>query len=486
MPVLSNLVHTLSKYEIRMVRFIIQMNGQRESFKRDQLFEQLLAGKDDEQAANAIGYKSARTSSYINISQRLQDDILNALLLCEQSNEEEMPFLQAQSDCRRALLHAGLLQSRSCFEEADAVLERTLRIARRSELFAEQMLLNDLRRNTPHVQQSPAMFSEISAEILNLHARQADVLRARQLHYEMLSPELIRSVSLADFQSKGMQRLNELGKCIKQGSSDRMSFYFHLSAMNFYYTLRSFEEAAAHGRELLALIESSAILHTKSNVTAVSIELAAITLAQGQNTAAIGFAEHALANAAMLHEQQLQAARMLALAHFRNADFAAAANVISRSIDNKKAKHFSLPVARLELLHAAVALQEKAYNTSARLLARCGELINDNKGWMPGFFLTDMQLSLERGMLDVASHRLDAFRYSVRRFEMDKNPNDKRLATILQLLQKLIRLNLGFGQLDKQEAQRISLLRQNENDFWWNPAGYELIRFDQWLMRCSA
>jgi hypothetical protein len=486
MPVLSNLVQSLSKYEIRMVRFIIEMTGKRESLKRDQLFEKLLSGKDDEQAAHEIGYKTTRISAYINLSQRLQDDILNALLLCEQNNEDEMPFLQAQSDCRRALLHAGLLQSRSCFDEADALLERTLRTARRSELFAEQLLLNDLRRNTPQVQQNPTMFSEISGEINKLHALQADVLNARQLHYEMLSPELIRSVSLADFQTKGMQRLNELGKRIGQSSSARMNFYYQLSAMNFYYTLRSFDEAANHGRELLKLIESNAILHTQSNVTAVCIELAAISLAQGGNEAAVGFAEQAMAGASASHEQYLQAARMLALAHFRDANYSAAANTIAHTLGKIKVRQFPLPVARLELLHAAVALQEKAYNASARLLARCGDLINDYKGWMPGFFLTDLQLNLERGMLDVAGHRLDAFRYSVRRYEMDKNPNDKRLATIIQLLQKLIRLNLGFGQLDKQEAQRISLLRQNENDFWWNPAGYELIRFDQWLMRCST
>ncbi|MCA6365269.1 MAG: hypothetical protein IM638_19710 [Bacteroidetes bacterium] len=486
MPVLTNLVRSLTKYEIRMVRSIIAMSGKRESSKRDQLFEKLLTGINDEQAAQQIGYKHARISAYINLSQRLQDDILNALLLCEQSNDEEMPFLQAQSDCRRALLHAGLLQSRSCFEEADAMLERTLRTARRSELFAEQLLLNDLRRNTPQVQQNPELFNEISTEIRRLHALQADVLGARQLHYEMLSPGLICSVSMADFQSKGMQRLNELGKRIGKGSSVRMNFYYQLSAMNFYYTIRSFDEAAKHGGELLKLIESNAMLHTQSNVTAVCVELASISLAQGQHAAAAGFAEQAMDNAPSAQEQYLHAARMLALAHFREANYTAAANTISQTLNTAKVRQFPLPVARLELLHAAVALQEKAYHSSAKLLARCGELMNDYKGWMAGFFLTDMQLNLERGMLDVASHRLDAFRYSVRRFELDKNPNDKRLVTILQLLQKLVRLNLGFDQLDKQEAERISLLRQNENDFWWNPAGYELIRFDQWITRCYA
>ncbi|MCU0433051.1 MAG: hypothetical protein MUC87_06325 [Bacteroidia bacterium] len=486
MPGLSNLIQSLSKYEIRIVRLIIQVNGNRERLKRDQLFELLLEGKDEEAAAKEIGYSHSRISSFINLCQRLQDDILKALLLTDQENEEEMPFLQAQFDCRRALLQADLLQSRNCFDEADALIERTLRVARKSELFSEQLLLNDLRRNTPAIQQNAESFRQLSREIMQLHDCQADVLRARQLHYELLTPELIQSVSLADFQSKGMQRLNEMGKKISSSSSNRMSFYYHLSAMNFYNTLRSFPEAGEHGHHLLSLIRSSPILHTESNVVAVSIELSGIALAQGENAQAAEYAQQALEMSDSLYEQQFQAARMLALAHFRNGNHLAATQVISQALGNRKVAQFPLLRARLELLTAAIALEEKAYKASANQIARCGDLVNDHRGWMPGLFLIDLQLNLERGMMDVAAHRLNAFRYSVRRPETDKTPNDKRLGTIMLLLNKLIRSNLGFKQLDIQEAHRIELLRRNEDDFWWNPAGYELIRFDKWLMRCNA
>ncbi|MGL5889488.1 MAG: hypothetical protein ACRC3B_06365, partial [Bacteroidia bacterium] len=336
MPILTNLIRSLSKYEVRIVRSITQITGNVESKKRDQLFELILKGSDEDEVAKLIGYKSARIPAFINLCQRLQQDILNALLIVPQTPEEDTPFLQAQFGCRRALLFADILQSRNCFEEADSLLERTSRTAKRSELFAEQVIINDLRRNTPAVQQNPALFQQLSESLLQFHTIQGDVLKARQMHYELLSPELIRSVSMADFQQKGMQRLNEMTHNLKQSPSGRLSFYYHLAAMNFHTTIRSFEDAEKHGNELLKLITENSLLQSDGNIAAVNIELSGINLAGGNNEAAGIYAQQAIDAGGTVAEQRLQAFRLLALSQFRSGNLNAAAESITAALRRKE------------------------------------------------------------------------------------------------------------------------------------------------------
>jgi hypothetical protein len=486
MPILTNLIRSLSKYEVRIVRSITQITGNVENKKRDQLFELIHQGSCEEQVALLIGYKSAKVPAFINLCQRLQQDILNALLIVQQTPEEDSPFLQAQFGCRRALLFADILQSRNCFDEADALLERTSRTAKRCELFAEQVLINDLRRNTPAVQQNPALFNQLSLSLAVYHNQQGDVLKARQMHYELLSPELIRSVSMADFQQQGMLRLSEMSRNLKQSDSDRLKFYYHLAAMNFHTTIRCFEDAEMHGGELLKLIAENTLLQSDGNVAAVNIELAGINLAGGNNKAAGIYARQAIDAGGIVAEQQLQATRLLALSQFRSGNHNAAADTITAALRRKETAVMPLAEGRLRLLYAAVALEQKAYKDSAAMIARCSELAADFRGWMPGYFLLDLQLNLERGLIDVAEHRLDAFRHTVRRHQLDGKNGDKRLTTIVFLLNRLFKLNIGYKSLRDKEQQHIQLLKQNESDYWWNPAGYELIRFDQWLLNRAS
>ncbi|MGL5889421.1 MAG: hypothetical protein ACRC3B_06025, partial [Bacteroidia bacterium] len=319
--------------------------------------------------------------------------------------------------------------------------------------------------------------------LLHYHNIQGDVLKARQMHYELLSPELIRSVSMADFQQKGMLRLNEMTRNLKQSPSDRLSFYYHLAAMNFHTTIRSFEDAEKHGNELLKLISENSLLQSDGNIAAVNIELSGINLAGGNNQAAGIYAQQAIDAGGTVAEQRLQAFRLLALSQFRSGNLNAAAESITAALRRKETSVSPLSEGRLRLLHAAIALEQKAYKDSAGIIARCGELANDHRGWMPGYFLLDLQLNLERGFIDVAEHRLDAFRHNVRRHQLDGRNGDQRLTAIMVLLNRLFKLNIGYKSLREKEGQRIHLLKQNENDYWWNPAGYELIRFDQWLLK---
>jgi hypothetical protein len=279
-----------------------------------------------------------------------------------------------------------------------------------------------------------------------------------------------------------MQRLNEMLFHLGQSPSGRLNFYYHLAAMNFHTTIRSFADAEKHGGELLKLISENSLLQSDGNIAAVNIELSGINLAGGNNQTAGIFAQQAIDAGGLAAEQRLQAFRLLALSQFRSGDYNAAAATITTALRRKDSSVNPLAESRLRLLHAAVALEQKSYKDSAGMIARCCELTNDHRGWMPGYFLLDLQLNLERGLIDVAEHRFDAFRHSVRRHQLDGKNGDQRLSAILFLLNRLFKLNIGYKNLNEKESQRINLLHQNENDYWWNPAGYELIRFDQWLL----
>ena len=70
------------------------------------------------------------------------------------------------------------------------------------------------------------------------------------------------------------------------------------------------------------------------------------------------------------------------------------------------------------------------------------------------------------------------------------NPDLKRIIVIFNLLKFLINKNYNALQLKshydfirtlEERNQFFNLLKNGQDDYEWNPIGYEYIRFDEWL-----
>jgi hypothetical protein len=485
-PCMENIAHliaSLSKSEVKFLRHIYSFLRSREEQKRLNLLEFVLAGKKtDAEIAVDLGYSSAKSVSYCTLKQRVRTDILNMLLFQEGYETGEQDFEMAQFECRRSLLYGDLLRSRGEYDEADQLLDRASRTAEKFELYGEQVLIDDLQRNYVAAQADTYRFQDLSKKIEHNHNLQRLVLKARRSHYEIAVPRLLVGQESFNFNQTGSHLLEQSASNLQQGSV-RLKFYHHLSAMNFHSAMRDFHQARKHGMELLNLCNEETMLRVDANHAAVNLELANICLNTVGCAKANKHARLAVDFSKNQPLQQVHAYIILFFSHFRDGQLQDASDVIKEAIGHRYLKSYPEILNRFRLLQSGIAFRQKDYDVCYDSLQKCSEVSRDHRGWMPGWYLLETQVALEMGKLRETVHfRMETFRKMLHNHGYYKSANATRLLSILNLLRDLSRFDLDFKKVLDKKSKDIELLRDGKNEYWWNPAGYELIRFDEWLL----
>jgi len=127
------------------------------------------------------------------------------------------------------------------------------------------------------------------------------------------------------------------------------------------------------------------------------------------------------------------------------------------------------------------------------------ELMKDKSGFYPGCKILEIMSFIERKEFNQIDDKLFALEKILLRqsdIPMNKiiqngyNPDLKRIIVIFNLLKFLINKNYNALQLKshydfirtlEERNQFFNLLKNGQDDYEWNPIGYEYIRFDEWL-----
>ncbi|HET6989676.1 MAG TPA: hypothetical protein VFJ43_00055, partial [Bacteroidia bacterium] len=100
--------------------------------------------------------------------------------------------------------------------------------------------------------------------------------------------------------------------------------------------------------------------------------------------------------------------------------------------------------------------------------------------WMPGYFLLESLTLLEKKSVDLATYRIEAFRKMMGR---NSFKDEQRIGAITRILKQLVRDEWNYKKLAPDKNKDIKMLAEAKEQFYWNPAGYEVIRFDEWLLQ---
>ncbi|MGL4599038.1 MAG: hypothetical protein ACRCYO_16080, partial [Bacteroidia bacterium] len=325
-------------------------------------------------------------------------------------------------------------------------------------------------------------FQELSNKIERNHHLQRLVLKARRSHYEIAVPRLLSTKETHEFNLIGSNLLEQSAANMQQGSV-RLKFYHHHSAMNFHSATRNFVDAREHGIELLNLCSEEPMLRVSPNQAAVNLELANICLNTTGCEQAYKHARLAVDFSKDQPLQQVHACIILFFAHFRDGQLEEAASVINEALAHRYLKNYPEILNRFRLLQSGIAFREKDYDFCYDTLQKCSEVSRDHRGWMPGWYLLETQVALEMGKLRETVHfRMETFRKMLHNHGYYKSAQATRLLSILNLLRDLSRFDLDYKKVLAKKSKDIELLSEGKNEYWWNPAGYELIRFDEWLL----
>jgi tetratricopeptide (TPR) repeat protein len=161
-------------------------------------------------------------------------------------------------------------------------------------------------------------------------------------------------------------------------------------------------------------------------------------------------------------------------AHIYRKDIPKADEIISKIEPELEARVFQRsPIINgiFGYLKSCLLFVKQEFQAAWVTLQEVQELSFDKEGWITGIKLFEIMIMIEKGEPDIAGQKLENLRKHLARHN-----TEPRMKTIYKLLNAQERQSFCFEEV-KGEAEWIQELVEEHK---WDPAGYEVIRFDEW------
>jgi hypothetical protein len=485
---LTQLVKSLKPGEVQLVKHIYSLKNSPEKKKRDKLFNLIIIGKatSDESAIKLL-YPDKSMSAFSQLKTRLRHDILNVLILQESTTKYKTPYAQATFDCRRALIQGEILLGRGIYSEAINILSKASKLAEKYELFAEKVLIDDLLRNHLVMKEGIKPFNECSESINRNISLLEKTLNAKCKHYEITVPSLFKANQEAKCTKNGKRILEEIKADYEETGAIKIGFYYYLAAMYYYSFVKNFEQALEYGTKLSALVQENKIVASASNIGGAQMELSNILINLGRYEQSSLHAETAMSKFKSGMINELYALEKLFFAHFRNGDLELAEKTLDKAFTHKRLKYSGLLNAKWTFLKAGLEFEKQNFETSFKLLRKNSALTKDKTGWLLGYCLLEVQNRIEKKKFDWVDYRYESFKKILQRYnKLNQENGNRRAAIILKIIRTLMRTGYCFKAVIEREKTNLELLAEGKDAYYWNPTGYEIIRFEQWVYSKAA
>jgi tetratricopeptide (TPR) repeat protein len=483
MKTITKLISKLRPGEVRLIRHFYQMRRGYEVKKKEKLLVLAQAKPDctDEEAKKYL-YSNRNSSAFSNLKQRLKSDILNILLIQDGDSRYKSPYARAVFDCRRLLLQGEVLLSRGVYDEAIEMLDRAIVLAEKYELHAERAQALDVYLTHSVMKEDGKDFQHISKRIGATIGLLLKVSHAKQLHYELTIPGLFQTNRCPELMEKGRTHLEEMGADFKHTGSNRIGFYYHLSAIHYNSRNLAYEGALFHAHELLSLVTSSKVFGTDSYKAGANMEIAKALLNLCRWEEAEKYAKVALRNFKPGMINELMALDKLYFCYIRLGDFEKAKDVLQKAFSNSSLSYNAFTSAKWWFFRAGYEFLQGDAEKALQSLKGCNALMKDKTGWLLGYCTLEMMCRVENGNFDWFEYRSESMKKILKRYVNNKDDHhDKRIKLIYQVLKTLKYNNYDLQATVEKEAHNLHLLTEGKGQYHWDPTGYEIVRFDEWI-----
>jgi hypothetical protein len=126
---------------------------------------------------------------------------------------------------------------------------------------------------------------------------------------------------------------------------------------------------------------------------------------------------------------------------------------------------------------ANIEFMQGDYKSVLKTLKRHSFIKTDKSGWRLGFRILELMALVELEQYDNLPYRLDTFR---KMLSSITEADVTRPRAVWVLMNRLVKESFDFKAVDKKQKEEIGLLRAGEGNYFWDPRGYEIIRFDEW------
>jgi len=496
MKSIIKIVNTLKPSEKQFIINIYKSKVNKDEQKRFKLFKLVLehcenksnssSDKQIELETFKLLYKSSKDkTAYSHLKSRLRNDILSYLLIQDSSNKKYIsPRIKAQLECDRLNNQGLLLLRRGLYKEAEKELKKALKIARKFEIFAEIIRIQISLRATTGYREGEKKYKLYSKDLNYYIEEYVAYIKAKE-YYEIVNmPTHFKTNKNEEVLEKSKMFCNELDKIVHKESSENFLFHYYRLKSNHFINLLEFEKSIELNFKLQELVKKSPSLNINSNKAGLQMGLAKLYIETGKYQNAQKAAHSAVDGFRDGMINQLRAAEILFFSYLRANQLDKAKETVDYAMEHKQYKSKSANKeykAIWDFYHANILylLGEKA--EASTLLSQNTTLAKDKSGWELGLRILDIIMRIDDNAWDIVSYNITNF-YKLLHNIKKKESNIFRAEEILKIIKALSKSGGDFTGSSLKIKQSLALLSQGKGKYYWDPTGFEVIRFDVWFM----
>lgn len=476
---LKPIVKVLMPGEIRVIRHFFKLNSNAEERKRGELFELILKNPDltDEKAAKKL-YDGPPNSAYSHLKARLKRDILNVLYLHDGGKKSISPHFKAVIESRKMLGQAFLLRTRGALNEATQLLNAASELAQKFELPGEEVLIKQTLREMIHRIKSEKVLAGYNHDISENVTLLGELMKVEEFSYMMTVPSLFSTNKRLNDPEYRKQMIQELKASFEKTGAAKIGLWYYLTDIELATKEREHDRALALALKFVKLVEKSPAIYSNNNWAGVNLTVAQTLISSGEYERAIGYGRVAIKYFPNGQMNQLMATEFLFFAQFRSKNYKDAETTLETAFNHPRLKANKFFYAKWLYLKANLLFMQGKYDPAMKTLNQDTELTKDKSGWLLGYRLLEVLIMIEKEEYEWIDFKLDSFRKLLQR---QKDANIHRIKLILSMLNTLHKSNYDFEETSHDEAKNFKALKRAQDDLYWNPVGFEVVRFDEWF-----
>lgn len=472
---LKPLIKSLKKSEVSFIQHYYKNDTNK---KRLKLFNWILNDKvstDEEAAKKLYGGKG---SAYSQLKGRLLNDLMNLLLFEEGTRQSETETFQNEVEVLRLILQGKILYNRKVHDLGIKCWENAIDKAEDFEFFTEKILSKNLLSLSMGIRQGFDAYQKIAGDIdadINL---QKDLMLAEKLYYSVALPNSFLKNNQDEFARLAKAGMQKLQKIYEETSSAKIGYYFFLTGINFYSITRDFNKLYEFSNQFLDLINTNKAINSRARMVNAYMQVYAASMSLGNYEEAFNHTVQSLKYTVKGGANELAVFEYQFLALIRYNVSKNIEKLFTKVEKNKSISYSKFNIGKWIFYRATYFFLISNFSDALIELQKDNALLKDKSGWLFGHKLLEIMCFVELEEFDMIDFRIESLR---KLLQQQKHKNITRIKTIFNTLNTLVKTGYQFKKTYQQESENFVMLESAEDEYYWDPLGYEIIRFDNWF-----
>jgi tetratricopeptide (TPR) repeat protein len=479
MEKLTQLISTFSASEVKTIKKFYSLKSSSQSSMRFKLFLLILdkPGISDHEAGLFFNKKPSDTS-FSMLKKRLRDDLVRLVVWEHRRTKFKTPVFKARFECRLLIAESEILIARGATEMAIDCLQKAKKLAESYELTNELIIVNEQLIQKVAIREGFKTYARLAAESMEQFDTIKFKFKAQDYLRQLTIPNLFQSNKENVYLKKAAAANRQLRKLSETSKSIEIRFWYLRSEIYYNHLRKNYEEAYRHGLSFVQLIEESPVVYSLDNMGGANMQLAMVSLYLNRLEDAATFATQSASYFKLGSPNYANAKDIFFLAQYYQGHLDTANQILKELLQIKSMRNNKFMQSKWGFFQANLCFSEGKYDEALALLQQQTELFSDKSGWRLGIKILEMMCIVEMNHDDWLDYRIETFRKLLSDLRTE---NIARAKLIHQIFKTYIKTGYSWRKTVEMLPEHVMHLRSGAGDYFWDPAGHELQRFDNWL-----